>query len=260
MSNQRHLWVPDTQIRKGVPTAHIDWLMYYAYERGPTRIILAGDWWDFPSLSSYDKPGSKSAEGRRVSNDIDSGRREMCRMVNFWHHRGWLPEIHFLFGNHENRWHKAVNENPAWLDGLADPFACLAELDIISHPFLKPVTLDGVAYAHFFPNNAKGAITQSKNGAPSARSQVQRLMRSATAGHQQGYDIAVVPTPDGLQRGLIAGSFYLHDEAYIPVNNYWRGMVLKNNVRRGDYAITEVDMSYLEQTYGRIAPRSSRYA
>lgn len=258
--NQRHLWIPDTQLRKGVPVAHLDWLAFYAYERGPTRIIFAGDWWDFPALSSYDKPGSRSAEGRRVRDDIDVGRREIERLIGFWHHRGWLPEMHFLFGNHENRWHKAVNDSPAWLEGLVDPFQCLIDLDVTTHPFLRPVTLDGVAYAHFFPNNAKGAITQSKNGAPSARAQVQRLMRSATAGHQQGYDVAVVPTPDGLQRGLIAGSFYLHDEPYIPINNYWRGLILKNNVERGNYGLTEVDMVYLERTYGRLSPRYRRYA
>lgn len=258
--NQRHLWIPDTQIRRGVPVAHLDWLAYYAYDRGPTRIIFAGDWWDFPSLSSYDKPGSRKTEGRRVVHDIDAGKREMERLVGFWHARGWLPEMDFLHGNHENRWNKAVDDCPAWLEGLADPFSILDDLGIRQHRFLAPVTIDGVAYCHFFPHNAKGQVTQSKFGAPSARAQVQRLMRSATAGHQQGYDVAVVPTPDGLQRGLIAGSFYLHDESYMPINNYWRGLILKNNVARGNYGLTEVDMIYLERTYGRLASRFSRYA
>lgn len=256
---QRHLWVPDTQCRAGIPAAHLDWLSYYALDKGPTKIIFAGDWWDFPSLSSYDKPGSKQAEGRRVKNDIDAGRRAMARVVEPWLKSGWIPEIHFLRGNHEERWYKAVNSNPAQLEGLADPFECLREYGIHVHQFLKPVTLDGVAYAHFFPHNAKGQVTQTKNGAPSARAQVQRIMRSATAGHQQGYDVAVLPNPDGLQRGLIAGSFYLHDEEYMPDNNYWRGLILKNDVKRGNYALCEVDMSYLQHRYGRLAPRLGRY-
>ncbi len=258
--SQCHLWVPDTQVRKGVPIAHLDWLSMYALDKGPTKIVFAGDWWDFPALSSYDKPGSRQAEGRRVKEDIDAGRRTIERVVGRWHRAGWLPEIHFLMGNHENRWLNAVNSNPAWLEGMASPFSVLHDLDVKVHKFLVPVTLDGVAYSHFFPHNAKGTVTQTKNGAPSARAQVQRIMRSATAGHQQGYDVAVLPTPDGLQRGLIAGSFYLHDEAYMPQNNYWRGLILKNQVERGNYTLCEVDMPYLERKYGRLSPRYGQYA
>lgn len=251
--------MPDTQCRPGVPAAHLDWLAYYALDKGPQKIILAGDWWDFPSLSTYDKPGSIGMEGRRVSHDIDAGRRALDRVFAPWERNGWAPEVHFLTGNHEQRWYRAVAANPQHLDGLTDPFESLKSHGVIVHKFLQPVTLDGIAYCHFFPQNAKGSVTQTKFGAPSARAQVQRLMRSATAGHQQGYDIAVIPTPDGLQRGLIAGSFYLHDESYMPLNNYWRGLILKNNVHRGNYTLCEVDMPFLRNKYGKLESGRGKY-
>ncbi|MBK6920393.1 MAG: hypothetical protein IPH07_23535 [Deltaproteobacteria bacterium] len=258
---QRHLFVPDTQIRKGVDIAHLDWLTYFALDKGPTKVIFAGDWWDLPSLSTFNPRGSLSTEGARLRHDIEAPRRCIERVVGRWYEAGWLPEIHFCMGNHENRFRRAVEAAPHLLDGYPDPFQCLRDLDIKVHPFLEIVKLDGVAYSHFFPHNAQGKVMQNKNGAPSARAQCQRLLSSTTAGHQQGLDVAVIPTPSGLTRGLIAGSFYLHDEEYIgPLNHYWRGMIMKNNVRRGDYTLCEVDMAYLERKYGRLSPRGRRAA
>ena len=80
-------------------------------------------------------------------------------------------------------------------------------------------------------------------------------MCSATAGHKQGLDVAILQTPEGRQRGMIAGSCYLHDEEYMPSNTYWRGVLLKHNVHRGEYNLCEVDLSFLERRYGHMAPR-----
>lgn len=251
-----HLHIPDTQIRKGVPIHHIDWAAHYALDKGPNVVMLAGDWYDFPSLSLYDKRGSLATELRRLQVDIDSARRPLESMLDLWDRRGWVPEIHLTLGNHEQRYYKMVNAEPHLMVGRPDPFDWLRERGVKVHPFLKKVTIDGVCYSHFHPENAKGQITQTKNGAPSAREQVKRLMMSSTAGHQQGIDWAVVPTPRGLQRGLIAGSFYLHNEEYLgPDNRYWRGMILKQNVKNGEYTINEIDMPYLERKYGRLCPR-----
>lgn len=86
-------------------------------------------------------------------------------------------------------------------------------------------------------------------------------MKSATAGHQQGLDVAVVPTPDGLQRGVIAGSFYLHDEEYMgPLNQYWRGLIVKHAVFCGDYSLCEVDMNWLAAKYRRHEPTGKKTA
>jgi transposase InsO family protein len=242
-----HLWVPDTQCAPGRPTKHIEWLTRYALDKGPQVIIFAGDWWDLPSLSHWDARGSESSEGRRLQADLDAGRKPMERLLEAFDREGWSPEIHFLMGNHEQRYFKAKNAQPHLLHG--DPWDWLRE-EVIVHDFLEVVKLDGVAYSHFHPANAKGQVTQTRMGAPSAREQCKRLMMSATAGHQQGLDIAILPTPNGMQRGLIAGSFYLHDEEYMgPLNHYWRGLIMKHNVRGGNYTLNEVDMDFLRRKY-----------
>lgn len=69
----RHLIIPDTQIKPGVDTTHIDWAARAIVEYRPDTVVVIGDWWDLPSLSTHDAPGSKEAEGRRVKPDIDAG-------------------------------------------------------------------------------------------------------------------------------------------------------------------------------------------
>jgi hypothetical protein len=45
----------------------------------------------------------------------------------------------------------------------------------------------------------------------------------------------------------------LHNEGYMRgLDNYWRGLVLKHNVHRGQYALCQVEMSWLKERYGRI--------
>jgi len=226
-------------------------------DKAVDTIVFAGDVADLPSCSSWDSRGSRRAEGRRLARDLDAVARVLEVLWEEWAPRGFEPETHLTEGNHEDRLYRMINEYPEFLDGIVDendPFG-YRECGWEVHQFLKPVDLDGIRYCHYFPHNAKGAVTQTKRGAPSARAQAQRQMMSATAGHQQGLDVEILPTPDGMIRGLIAGSYYLHNEDYMgPLNHYWRGLILKNNVRRGNYSLCEVDMAFLRRKYGPITP------
>lgn len=256
---RKHLYIPDLQAKPDVPLNHLHWIAMYALDKQPDVIVLSGDVYDLPSLSSYDKRGSRSAEGRRVSADLDAGDRALEILHEAWESRGYRPELHATLGNHEARLARAVDESPHLLEGTVRDFA-FARFGWTVHAFLKPVTIDGIRYCHFFPHDAKGRVMQTKRGAPSAHAQMQRQMCSATAGHQQGIDVAVTATPDGLQRGLIAGSCYLHDEDYMPTNNYWRGVILKHNVRAGNYNLCEVDLGYLASKYARLEPAGKKVA
>ena len=57
------LFIPDTQIKNGVNLDHIQALGNYILDKKPDIIVCIGDWWDMPSLSSYEKKGSKYFEG-----------------------------------------------------------------------------------------------------------------------------------------------------------------------------------------------------
>lgn len=248
---RRHLDVPDIQQTDDRPTKHWQWLAMCGLDSEAEVVCILGDLWDLPSLSSHGTPGARSMEGRRLRADLDSGIRQLHWLINEWEKRSYRPEIHFFTGNHENRLNRAIEANPQLLDGLLgdDPFQ-FRGLPIQVHEFLHPVDIDGVRYAHFFPHNAQGQITQTKNGAPNAEAQARRQMQSATAGHKQGFDYRAIQTGRGQMHGLIIGSFYLHDESYMPENNYWRGLVIKRSVCDGDYEIKREGMRILEWKYG----------
>ena len=115
---KRHIVIPDTQIKPGDDTTHLDWAAEYIVEHKPDAIIHIGDHWDMPSLSMHDGPGSKQAEGARVHTDIEAGNaalgavfdpvhKEMARIASNRRKR-WLPRLEFFMGNHEDRITRAI--------------------------------------------------------------------------------------------------------------------------------------------------------
>jgi hypothetical protein len=246
-----HFVIPDCQVKAGVNTAHMDWIGKYIVERKPDVVVNLGDFFDMPSLSSYDS-GKKAFEGRRYIKDVDTGKEAMSRLVAPLKGLKKRPRLVYLIGNHEYRIERAINDDSK-LDGTIG----YKDLDLEHfgwevHPFLEIVEIGGISYSHFFPRSATGQVSQTKKGAPSARAQLIREGGSATAGHTQGLDIACMPLKGRLQYGLIAGSCYLHDEEYMSPqgNTHWRGVVCKHQVENGTYDPMMVSLDYLKRRYG----------
>jgi hypothetical protein len=253
---RRHLIIPDTQVRPGVPVEHISWAAQAALDYKPDVIVVLGDWWDFFSLNSHAEKGSKELEGTRIIEDIDVGnaafelfngpiREEQARLKRN-KKKVWGLEKHFLFGNHEERAVRTVNNDPR-MEGLLS-LDSLNTQDFERHPFLKVVTLDGIKYSHYFQNiNSRYAIGGSIDN------RLNRIGNSFVQGHEQGflYGTRVFPT-GSIRHGLVAGSFYQHDEAYKgrQGNGHWRGIVVLNEVREGDYSVMPITMDYLRRKYG----------
>lgn len=77
----RHLIIPDTQVKPGVDTTHLEWAGRAIVEYKPDVIVMMGDHWDFPSLSSHDAPGSAETASRNVKADIDAGNDAFWKLV-----------------------------------------------------------------------------------------------------------------------------------------------------------------------------------
>ena len=256
---KRHVIIPDTQIRKGVPTKHLEWIAQWIREHHESYpfdlIIQLGDWYDMPSLSSYDERGRRpsNVEGKRLRSDFDSAHEAADAFC------GALDYIDttkvFLHGNHEQRV-KRWEEEDARFEGFFAPFA-FDSWGWKEVPFLHPYRKDGIAYSHYWPINAHGDSaafgTTAKNGCTSAVSQVQRVGQSCVAGHRQGLDFSIMNSPLGPSKlGLIAGSCYLHSEKYRgPMGcREWRGIVVINDIRQGFGDIMPLSLRYLERLYG----------
>ena len=260
----KHCFVPDTQIRPGVDTTHIAAAGRYLAEKRPDKIIIAGDWWDFPSLSAWDSAAAKALNkklymadpdaGDKTEGDIDAGNRGMDEfMAPILKVRGYKPDLHFLMGNHEYRVDRFRAEHPYLGGAVSLAHTNLKKYGFRVHPFLKPVVLDGIHYAHYFCRNSKGTITSSKGGQSSAMAQVKNESVSTTAGHKQGLDVHIQESSGGRKRGVIAGSFYSHKEHYMgngyQGQDHWHGIPIKHQVYKGDYDLLEVPLRYLVEEY-----------
>lgn len=253
---RRHVVIPDTQIRKGVPTDHIRWIGQYIEEHGADVVVMLGDWYDFPSLSSHDEPGSLSKEGARYADDLHAGNAALKALTPYL---GNVPRRVMLRGNHEDRLRRTLEADPKWV-GSIDEHQLVAEgWEVI--PFLRPVVIDGVAYSHYWASPGTG---RAYGG--SASNILLKTNHSFTQGHRQTFDYAVKNNPvTGREMiGLIAGSCYVHAEPYLGAqgNCHFRGIIVKNEVHEGAYDIMRVSLHYLCVRYtgeSLLAYMSKRY-
>lgn len=239
----RHLILPDKQVRKGVPTDHIRWAVQAILEYKPDRVIDLADHWDLPAFSRYDPCGSMPTRSQNIEEDFEAGNVAFKELDDGI--RGHKCDKHILWGNHEYRAERAVYMEPKYA-GLIGPQKFYTG-KFKRHEFLERVWLDGIVYSHFFQMmNSHYAIGGSIDN------RLNKIGDSFVQGHEQGLKIGNRVYPTGRTRhGLVAGSFYLHDEAYKgrQGNDHWRGIVILNEVRDGDYCVMPLSVDYLCRKY-----------
>lgn len=253
---RRHLIVPDTQVRPGVDTRHIDWAARAIIEYKPDVIVHLGDHWDFPSLNRHSEKGSFELEGTRYKDDLEAGNDAFRRLVAPMEAerarlkrrklKHWNPEKFYCFGNHCIRPDRLADSDPK-LKGALGSHQC-DTLDWERVPFLEVQVIDGVRYSHYFQN-----INSSRPIGGSIDNRLNRIGESFVCGHEQGFLYGNRTFPTGkVKHGLVAGSFYLHDEKYKGPqgNGHWRGIVILNEVVDGSYDVMPLSMSYLERRFG----------
>lgn len=244
----RHFIIPDRQAKPGVPLDHNVWLGRAIADYKPDVLIDLGDNADFPSISTYGAPGSLEKEGQRLSNDIEAA-KEADRML-FDGMGNYRPKrMVRLRGNHENRLSRYLQSNPV-LDGLLsldllDDGKCW---QIVPYSNGSPgvIEIDGIAYAHFFANANTG-----KPIGGTASYKLAQIGMPFVQGHVQGYDIGTRQYATGkVIRGIVAGSFYLHDEEYKgAANQHERCAVVLNEVRNGRFNEMPLSIEYLCRKY-----------
>jgi hypothetical protein len=243
----RHLLIPDTQAKPGEDLSHIDWASAAIAEYRPDRVIHLGDNWDMASLSSHASAGSAEMENARYMKDIDAGNEAMDRLTYKWRKLPkYKPDKIFKTGNHEQRIERAIAENPR-LEGVIG-YHHFEMHGFRRDEFLAVTIEDGIAYAHYFQNmNSRYPVGGTIDN------RLNKIGMSFVQGHQQGFLYGQRPYPTGrIYHGLVAGSYYRHDEGYKgrQGNNHWRGIVILNDVRNGNYDVMPLSIEYLERKYG----------
>lgn len=259
----KHLLIPDTQVKPGVDVKHIVALGHYILDQMPDVIVMIGDWWDLPSLSTYEDRGSKYFHDKTYKADVEAGNaamqlllaplKEYQRRARKNKKKQYNPRLVFCLGNHENRIERAVHADPKLEGTIGYHDLYLDDWEV--HDFREIVEIDGILYSHFFVNQKslkKGVLGGSMDN------KLSKVMRSFSMGHQQIRQIGWSHDQLGNEIcGLVAGAFYSHDEDYMGPqgNHYWRGVVIKNEVDDGSYDPMFVSLRYLVKNWFPKKPR-----
>jgi len=242
--------IPDMQVKPNIDLSYASRIGRYLADKKPDIIVNGGDFADMPSLNAYDQPGSKGMEGQRYKEDIlavqTAMRLLMTPIKEESERSGWTPRLILTLGNHEDRIRRAIEATPK-LDGVIGlPDLHYEEWGWKVYPFLEPVTVEGIAFAHYFCSGVLGRPITS------AQALLAKKHMSCFAFHQQGRSIAFAQRADGREMiAIISGSCYEHSENYLnsQTNNHWRGLYILSDVRDGSFEEMAVSLRYLQRKY-----------
>ena len=248
----KHLILPDCQVKPGTPINHFTAIGNYIVRKRPDVVVNIGDFWDLPSLSSYDIKLAGFAS-RDYKADVEYGNEAMRLLLapineyNKGRRNKYKPRLVFTLGNHEDRITRfrddAENARFRNIVTLDDLF--LDDWQVV--PFKKVIKINGIHYCHYFYAQNSGRPIGGN-----AQYKLTKLKFSYVQGHQQEMSVARESLANGqVIRGLMAGCCYQHNEAYRgPQACYeWRGIHMLHEVKNGDYGHMEISMKFLLERY-----------
>lgn len=248
--SRTHLIIPDSHAHPGFDNKRYDLLGHLINDIKPDVVVDIGDWWDMPSLCSYDK-GTKSYEGRRYRRDIEAGIEGQDRLRTIVkRQKKRLPRFVRCLGNHEQRIIKAIEKDPILEGTIGIEDLMSKEYGWEEHPFLDEVEIDGVFYSHYFTS---GVMGRPISGEHPGYSLLTKKFKSCTAGHLHLFDHCTRAVGNKRIHGCVVGVFQDYRADYAgPANDMWsRGVVVKRDVEDGNYDIEWISMQRLYDAYGR---------
>ena len=243
-----HLVIGDPHCNPKASNDRFLWAGKLARDLKPDTIDCMGDFSSLDSLSSYDK-GKKSFEGRRYKKDIDHAHDALEKFNKGLNGRRSRKVM--LLGNHEDRIDRIVDETPE-LDGtISTKDLKFKEFGWEVIAYQEPVAIDGVHYCHNYPTGIMGKPISGDN---IARSLLLKNKVSSTVGHCHLFDYSMCTIPSGRKvLGLSAGCYLHHKEDYARNTQrlWWSGLIVKRNVRQGEYDIETIEYNTVKRRYGR---------
>lgn len=259
MSNgKKILVIGDVQVKPGHDLEYVSHIGQYIVDKRPDIVVCIGDFYDFESLSSYDR-GKKSFEGRRLILDIEAGTKAMNLLFTPLkalqerqranRKKVYQPRLVFTHGNHEHRFDRLSEDMPELEGFVGSETLGLEDWGWEVYPFLKPVEIEGIYFVHYLANPMSG-----KPYGGTALNQLKTVGRSFVVGHKQVLDMAIRPTIDGnMQLGIVNGACYPHDEAYkgFQGNTHFRGLIMLHEAKDGFALPMPVSLDYLKERYAK---------
>ena len=250
------LVVGDGHCHPDHPNQRFDLLGRLITDLQPDAVVDMGDWWDMPSLSSYELPGSKTFEGKRYWLDIEAGIDAQERVEaqladwNRGRRQKVAPRFVRCLGNHEERIGRVLEAEPRWSEMIGTHDLMSEEFGWEEHPHGEIVELGGVAFCHSFPS---GIMGRPISGEHPAKMLIVKQHMSCVAGHSHTKDYAERNDAMGRRiQSVFVGCFFDFDLAWTTkrVNQmYSRGLLVLRDVRGGTYDFEWLSMDALRRKY-----------
>ncbi len=232
-----HVVMGDPHAKPSVSNERFYWAGRLIRDIKPDVFICMGDFGDIYSLNSYEKGQANLIKSANYRRDVEA-ELEAQELL----YKGMGKKVAartrmvLLGGNHdEGRITRALSANPH-LEGTVSLQDLEYEYYWDYSPFLNKVRIGGITYSHYIKAGNAGKPMGGKNHANSLLNQEHV---STTVGHSHLLDYKIHSTGNGRPiHGLVAGCYFEHSEGYAYPNdkNWWRGIIVKRNVVKGDYS------------------------
>lgn len=207
------LLIGDAHSDPKVSNRRFDWLGNLIVDRQPDVIVDIGDWASMDTLGHYDK-GMGAAWGKYYKDEVaqcrDANARafgEPLRKFNRANSKNkkakYNPRIIRCAGNHdEGRFSKVLNKSPELVGTIGMEDLGYTDYGCEPVPFLKPITISGVTFAHYF-------YPKTQNyGCTKARQLLLLNHGSSAQGHTHTLDICIDYGIDGRRMTGLIGGYY----------------------------------------------------
>jgi hypothetical protein len=162
-------------------------------------------------------------------------------------------EIHFIEGNHEDRYNKWMkSDNRLLTSGFPQTVQQLLknyrpQANVKFHPFLKPVTLMGAVFQHYF---VSGVMGRPQGGEHHANNLLKSQHASCICGHSHLLSTATRTKADGSKlHALVAGCFVdpKGDFSYAKAAKklWWNGVHLLHFYAPGEFDVESISLERL---------------
>ena len=242
-----HLVIGDPHCTPKANNDRFLWAGRLAADIKATHVICMGDFCSVDSLCSYDK-AKLSFEGRRFNKDVEHTQDALIKFNRgLGKHR---PRKIMILGNHEDRIDRVVQDNPELEGTLSVSNLQYQKYGWQQVPYKKGKSISGIYYTHHLASGITGRPISGEN---IARTILTKHKVSATVGHCHLLDHAVSTLPSGKKLyALSAGCYLNHEEAYAKETQHlwWSGLIIKHNVRDGEYDLETMEYKRVKQLYG----------
>lgn len=230
-------------------TSHdrFSWLGKLIHDVKPTTVVNIGDLADMGSLCFHSKP--LELEGARYKADCEASIEAQDRIFHEVRKaKKKLPRFVWTLGNHDIRPQRYAEANPVFVGAVKNEDIGYNDYPWDVYPFLEPVEIGGVDFAHYFTS---GVMGRPIGGVHPAYTMIKKRNKSCVAGHSHVLDFKIDKTPGRSLMGLVVGNYIEDDLGYAgPANDMWsRGVAICDNVEDGLYDFRWISLNQIKKEY-----------